>query len=459
MPLRALVLAAGKGTRMKSDLPKVIHPILNKPMISYVLDAVNPLKPEKTYIIVGYRKEMIGSIVDGCNLDVEYILQNRQLGTGHAISRAETKLKSYRGDILIINGDSPAITSKELKKFVSKHKRNRSILSLMTSKVENPYGYGRIVRDSNNKIQSIIEEKDATVKQRKINVVNSGIYCVKSKFLWETLRKLKTNNKQKEYYLPDIVKFANTNGIKVLNHNVTDPNEILGVNDKAELSELESYIKTRVHKKLYMDGITVVDPTSTFISPDVKIGSDTVINPNTYLYGDTKIGKSCLIGPNVYIDNSVIGKNVEIRFSSFLNGCTIENNVTVGPFSHLRPEAHIGNESKIGNFVEIKKSKIGIRSKVPHLSYVGDAVVGQNVNIGAGTITCNYDGVNKHQTIIEDNVFIGSDSMLVAPVRVGKGAITAAGSTITKDVDKDSLAIERNQQKIIKGWSKRKKKK
>ncbi|MGI9553592.1 MAG: bifunctional UDP-N-acetylglucosamine diphosphorylase/glucosamine-1-phosphate N-acetyltransferase GlmU [Thermodesulfobacteriota bacterium] len=459
MPLRALILAAGKGTRMKSDLPKVIHPILQKPMISYVLDAVNLTKPDKTYIIVGYKKELIEGIADGSNFKVEYIVQNKQLGTGHAISRAESKLKSYTGDILIINGDSPAISGNELKKFIDKHRRNRSVLSLITARVENPYGYGRIIQDSNSKIKSIVEEKDTSIEEKKINVVNSGIYCVRSKFLWEALKRLRLSNKQREYYLPDIVSHAVNNGHKVLNHNVADHNEILGVNDKAELSELEGYIKSRVHKRLYRAGVTIVDPKSTFISPDAVIGTDSTIYPSTYIYGKSKIGKSCSIGPNVYIDDSVMGRNVEIRFSSYLNRCKIDNNVNVGPFAHLRPEAQIGNDSKIGNFVEIKKSKIGSKSKVPHLSYVGDAVVGQNVNIGAGTITCNYDGVNKHQTVIEDNVFIGSDSMLVAPVKVGKGSTTAAGSTITKDVDEYSLAIERNQQKIIKGWNKRKKKK
>jgi len=459
MPLRTLILAAGKGTRMKSDLPKVIHPILNRPMLNYVLDAVSNLKPDITYIIVGYKKEMICSAVDNLSLNVEYVIQNRQLGTGHAISRAESKLKNFRGDILIINGDCPAITGNELKKFVSKHSKNRSTLSLITSEIENPYGYGRIVRDGANKLHSIIEEKDASLQIKKINEVNSGIYCVKSQFLWEALKKLRTKNRQKEYYLPDIVEYAVGKKMKITTHNVRDSDEILGVNDKAELSKLERILKFRILKKLYMAGVTVVDPESTFISPDVRIGSDTVIQPGTYIFGNTKIGKSCSIGPNVYIEDTAIGNNVEIKFSSYMSSCKIKNNVIIGPFAHLRPEANIGNNSKIGNFVEIKKSKIGNRSKIPHLSYVGDANVGNNVNIGAGTITCNYDGVSKHQTIIEDNVFIGSDSMLVAPVKVGKGATTAAGSTITKDVDRDALAIERNQQKIIKGWKKRKNKK
>ena len=459
MPLRTLILAAGKGTRMKSELPKVIHPILNKPMVGYVLDAVNSLKPDKTYIVVGYKKEMISCFLGSVSANIECIFQDQQLGTGHAVSKAEPKLKSYRGDILIINGDSPAITRGELKKLVRNHQKTRSVLSLITSKVENPYGYGRIVRDSKNKIQSIIEQRDASGEEKKIREINSGIYCVKSKFLWEALKKLRSNNEQKECYLPDIVKYAVSKNLKVMTHNVSDSNEILGVNDKSELSILENYLKSKILKKLCTTGVTVIDPKSTFISPDARIGSDSIIHPNTYIYGKTKIGKSCVIGPNVYIENSVIGRNVELRFSSYLNSCKIENNVTIGPFAHLRPEAHIGNNSRIGNFVEIKKTKIGNGSKVPHLSYVGDAVVGQNVNIGAGTITCNYDGVNKHRTIIEDNVFIGSDSMLVAPVTIGKGSTTAAGSTITKDVDRDSLAIERSQQRIIKGWGRRKKKK
>ena len=301
-------------------------------------------------------------------------------------------------------------------------------------------------------------QKDAINKQKKIEEINSGIYCVNSDFLWNTLREIKTNNAQKEYYLPDIVKIAVKSNVPVMVYKARNSNEVLGVNSRYELSRQEKHIKSKVLLNLMKSGVTVADDESTFISPDATIGTDTVIFPNSFIFGATKIGRSCRIGPNVYIEDSTLGKNVELRFSSYLNCCRVENDVTIGPFAHLRPDAHIASSSKIGNFVEIKKSKIGKRSKVPHLTYVGDAIVGQDVNIGAGTITCNYDGKNKYQTIIEDEVFIGSDSMLVAPVRVGKGATTAAGSTITKDVENDSLAIERSQQKNIKGWRKRKRK-
>ncbi len=457
MSLIALTLAAGRGTRMKSDLPKVIHPILNKPMIRYVVDAVSLAKPSKIYIVARYKKDLISSCLENCNLKVEYVFQERQLGTGHAVFIAQSKLKSHKGNILIVNGDSPAITGGELRKLVRKHSKSGAAISLITAEVENPHGYGRMVRDSNNKVQGIIEEKDATAKEKKIREINSGIYCVRSDFLWDALRNLRSDNEQGEYYLPGIVGYAVSKGLKVIVNNISDPNEILGVNNRLELSVMENYLRSKIVKKLCVSGVTIIDPESTFIAPDVKIGSDTVIYPGTYIYGDTKTGSSCTIGPNVYMENCNVGKNVKIRFSSYLDRSKIGNDTIVGPFAHLRPGAHVGDGSKIGNFVEIKKSKIGGGSKIPHLSYVGDAIVGKKVNIGAGTITCNYDGVNKHQTIIEDNVFIGSDSMLVAPIKVGKGAVTAAGSTITKDVDRDSLAIERSQQKIIKGWNKRNK--
>jgi len=457
MSLVALILAAGKGSRMKSSLPKVIHSVLGKPMIGYVLDAVKSINPEKICVVLGYKGDVIRDYVDGVVSGVEYIVQDRQLGTGHAVSITESHLGSCEGNILILNGDSPAVTGGALRRLVRGHVKNRSVLSLISSEVECPSGSGRIIRDGNNILKCVVEEKDASVKEKRVKEVNAGIYCVRLDFLWDALKHLRSDNNQQEYYLPDIVGYAVKKGLKTSVHSVIDPNEILGVNERSELVNMESYIRERILKKFLARGVTIIDPVSTFIAPDVKIGSDTIIYPGTYIYGNTKIGRSCTIGPNVYLQDSTLGKNISINFSSHLEGCIVKNNVAVGPFARLRPGVHIGSNSKIGNFVEIKESDIGSYSKVPHLSYVGDATVGRKVNIGAGTITCNYDGVNKNQTIIEDNVFIGSDSMLVAPVKVGRGSVTAAGSTITKDVEEDSLAIGRIQQKIIKGWAKRKK--
>jgi len=458
MPLRILILAAGKGARMNSSHPKVIHPLLNKPMINYVLRTVKDLNSQKTYVVVGYKKELIENAVSESDTKIEFVYQKQQLGTGHAIKISKNAMGKYRGNVLILNGDCPGITSSTLKKLIKKHNETKSVISLITSVVKNSGGYGRIKRGVNGSINKIVEEKDANTEEKNIREINSGIYCVKTDFLWNSLNKIGSKNKQNEYYLPDIIEYAVKKKLKVSVLKISRPEEILGINNRHELAELELKLRYVVINKLQKAGVTIVDPSSTYISPDVKIGSDTIINPNTYIYGHTTIGSECVIGPNVYIENSKLKNNVVIRFSSFLNNCTIENSVTVGPFTHLRPEAIIGKNVRIGNFVEIKKSNIGIGSKVPHLSYIGDATLGKEVNIGAGSITCNYDGVSKHRTVIGDGVFIGSDSMLVAPVKIGKGSTTAAGSTITKDVEAYSLAIERNQQKIIKGWNKRKKK-
>ncbi len=458
MALSVLILAAGKGTRMNSSIPKVVHPILKKPMINYVLHSVQSLKPKKTFMVVGYKKELIEKAASVSNSSVEYVYQKQQRGTGHAVRISKTALAGFKGNLLILSGDCPGISSATLKKLIKKHSESKSSISLISSAVNKPRGYGRIVRDNFRNIQKIVEEKDASNEERKIDEINSGIYCVKTDFLWSSLDKLKSGNKQNEYYLPDIIENAVKNGRKVSVLKLTNSEEILGINNREELARQENLIRQSIIKKLQKKGVTVVDPATTYISPDVKIGKDTVIHPATYIYGKTNIGAGCEIGPNVHIENSVLNNSVEIRFSSFLNDCFVDEKVVVGPFAHLRPEAKVGKNAKIGNFVEIKKSEIGDGSKVPHLSYIGDASLGKEVNIGAGSITCNYDGINKHRTVIGDNVFIGSDSMLVAPIVIGKGSTTAAGSTITKDVEEFSLAIERNQQKTIKGWNKRKKK-
>ncbi len=457
MSLCVIVLAAGMGKRMKSDIPKVLHPVLGRPMLSYVLDAVLNLSPKRVVVVVGHGAQEVEKALD--SKKITYVTQTERLGTGHAANCAHPALKSFKGDILILNGDFPLITPSTLKKFVNEHKKKKVDVSILTALVEDPSGYGRIKRDEGDNVVGIVEEKDATKEERFINEINSGTYCVKSSFLWNALNKVNTRNKQKEYYLTDIVGSAYKNSLKINGSVVLDSDEVVGVNDRLDLSLVESILKWRTNESLMRSGVTLIDPETTYISPKVKIGRDTTIYPNTHIYGETQIGRNSIIGPSTWIDDSKLGNGITIKSSCYIISAVIRNNVTIGPFAHIRPEAEIMDGAKIGNFVEIKKSKIGQGSKVSHLSYIGDTIMGKDVNIGAGTITCNYDGINKHKTTIEDNVFIGSDTMLVAPIRIGKGATTGAGSTISKDVPGDSLAIGRARQTIIKDWKRKPKEK
>jgi bifunctional UDP-N-acetylglucosamine pyrophosphorylase/glucosamine-1-phosphate N-acetyltransferase len=453
MSVAAVILAAGIGKRMKSRVPKVLHPVLGRPMIGYVMDAVRGLKPRKIVVVVGHgRDDVKGSVgTDG----IMFAEQKAQLGTGHAANCARNALAGFKGNILILNGDFPLITSKSLNQLIKKHERQRADVSFLTADVDDPSGYGRVLRNGKGEVERIIEDKDASRAEKKITEINSGTYCVKSGFLWDALRSIGSGNKQKEHYLTDIIGIAEKRSLKILGIPAADPREALGINDRVQLSEVEAILKHRVNVSLMRGGVSMIDPETTFISPGVRIGEDTVIYPDTYIYGKTVIGGGSSIGPGVWIEDSVLGSGVTVKLSSFITNSTIGDNVTVGPFAHLRPEAEIMEGAKIGNFVEIKKSRIGRGSKVPHLSYVGDAVIGKDVNIGAGTITCNYDGYRKYETQIADDVFIGSDTMLVAPVSVGRGATTGAGSTITKDVPEGALAIGRARQTVIENWSRK----
>src|SRR3989304_321191 len=406
MDFSVIVLAAGKGKRMKSELPKVLHPILGRPMLNYVLDAVMQISPERIIVVVGYGADKIKETLS--YIKVKYALQSKQLGTGHAVRCAKGAFRDYNGKILIVNGDFPLIRSETLKGFVENHKKTNTGISLLTAFLDSPEGYGRVVRNGKGDVIRIVEEKDATPKEKMIKEINSGAYCVESSFLWDVIGKIGSKNEQKEYYLPDIVNIATQSGKKISGFIVPDGEEVLGVNNREELARVEERLRKRTNEKLMLSGVTIVNPEVTYISPRVSIGADTVIYPNTFIYGNTKVGKDCKIGSSVWIEDSEIGDDVTIAFSSYIIKALIEDKSKIGPFAHLRPESQILSGAKIGNFVEIKKSKIGRGSKVPHLSYVGDASIGEGVNIGAGTITCNYDGVHKHETIIEDNVFIGS---------------------------------------------------
>lgn len=453
MNLAVVILAAGMGKRMKSDIPKVLHPVLGRPMLSYVLDAVDNLSPKRVVVVVGHSAEDVKKV--SSSKKITYVTQSKQLGTGHAVNCAKEALKSFKGNIAILNGDFPLITTSSLKKFLRDHEKKKADLSILTALLDDPYGYGRIKRNKDGNVIGIVEEKDASREERFIDEINSGTYCVKSSFLWNALKKINSRNKQGEYYLTDIVESAHKNSLNINGVLVSDSDEVTGVNDRAELSYVESVLKWRVNESLMRSGVTLIDPDATYVSPEVRIGRDTTIYPNTHIYGHTQIGSKCVIGPSSWIEDSKFGNGVTVRASCYITNASVKNNVSIGPFAHIRPEAQIMDGAKIGNFVEIKKSKIGRGSKVSHLSYVGDAVLGKDVNIGAGTITCNYDGIEKHKTVIEDNVFIGSDTMLVAPIKIGKGAATGAGSTISKDVPEGSLAIGRARQTNIKDWKRK----
>jgi bifunctional UDP-N-acetylglucosamine pyrophosphorylase/glucosamine-1-phosphate N-acetyltransferase len=457
MEVAVIVLAAGKGKRMKSIIPKVVHPILGRPMISYVLDAVMKINPKKIALVVGHGAEKVKEAV--ADKQVEWVLQEEQLGTGHAASCARKALAGFKGNVLILNGDFPLITPKTLKNFITSHNKSRASVSILTAILDNTEGYGRVVRSQKGEVLRVVEEKDATPIEKKLKEINSGAYCVESPFLWRALERIGAGNKQGEYYLPDVVNIASSQGKKVKGFVVTDNRELLGVNTRAELAETEEILRRRINHSLMLSGVTMVCPESTYISPDVSIGTDTVIHPYTFIYGHTRIGKGCVIGPSVWIEDSKIGNEVTIKFSSYIADADIKDKVTIGPFAHLRPQTKILSGAKIGNFVEVKKSRIGLNSRVPHLSYIGDAIVGEGVNIGAGTITCNYDGFQKYETTIEDDVFIGSDTMLVAPLKIGRGATTGAGSTITKDVPAGALAIGRAKQVVIENWKRKPKEK
>ena len=446
--LIALILAAGEGKRMKSKHAKVIHKICGKPIINRVLESVKEAGITRTIIVVGHCADEVKKCAGE---KYEYVLQEEQLGTGHAVMQAEELLREINkedgGLVFILYGDTPLISSETIKNVAEFHKNGGYKATIVTSILENPSGYGRIVRhDANIKI---VEDKDTNEEQKKIREVNSGIYIFSGKFLLENIEKISNNNAQKEYYLTDVVAFSQHAGTVLLE----DPIEVSGVNDRIQLAQLESIARQRILESLMLSGVTIVDPESTFIGPDVEIGMDSIIHPFTIIEGRTIIGQDCDIGPYSHIVESKIGDNVKVVRSE-VEMATIEDNVSVGPYSRLREGTVLKEHVKIGNFVETKKSIIGSRSKAQHLTYLGDATVGNDVNVGAGTITCNYDGRNKYPTFIDDNAFIGSNSSLVAPVKIGKGAIVGAGSVITKDVPEDSLALGRAMQVNKEGWAK-----
>lgn len=449
MNLKTLILAAGKGTRMKSNIPKIVHKVNGIPMISKIITVLEEIGSTENILILGYKKEEVLKVVGE---NSSYVLQNEQLGTGHAVIQAKDKLKDYDGDVMVVCGDTPLLKPETLKKLYNFYKDSGAVTTILTSIYENPFGYGRIVKE-NGLVKAIVEEKEANDEVKKIKEVNAGVYCFNSKELFKALNKINNNNEKGEYYLTDVIGIQVNENKKVRSFILEDSMEILGVNSKVELAQAGNILRDRKNISLMEDGVILIDPTNTYIEENVKIGKDTVIYPGAIIQGDTVIGENCEILGTTRIINSKIKNNVKIE-SSVIEDSILEDGVTMGPFAHLRPKSHLKESVHIGNFVEVKKSTLEKGVKAGHLTYLGDAQVGENTNIGAGTITCNYDGVNKFKTIIGKEAFIGSDSMLVAPVNIGEKALVGAGSVITKDVPDNALAVSRSKQIIKSDWRK-----
>lgn len=443
--LKVVILAAGQGTRMKSKVPKVLHKVLDKTMVDYVIDASQEAGAEDICVVVGHQSKMVKSMIGP---RVKFALQKEQLGTGHAVMQAGDFINE--GNILVLCGDTPLITAETIKKLNELHNEENNDATVVSMLVNDPTGYGRIVR-VDNEFSKIVEQKDATDEQASIREVNTGVYIFKGEALKAAFEKLTNNNSQGEYYLTDTLEIIKKNGGKVDVMVADDSDEFIGVNSKLQLSQATETMKKRINEYHMLNGVTIMDPTSTYIGKDVKIEPDTIIYPGCMIEGKTEIGTDCLIGPNCRIQSSVIHNCVTIQ-SSFLIQAEVDNYTTVGPFAYLRPNSKIGEHVRIGDFVEIKNSTIDDGTKVSHLTYVGDSDVGKCVNFGCGTVTVNYDGKNKFRCKIGDNVFIGCNTNLVAPVEIGDNAYTAAGSTITKDVPSNSLAIARSRQDNKEGW-------
>jgi bifunctional UDP-N-acetylglucosamine pyrophosphorylase/glucosamine-1-phosphate N-acetyltransferase len=446
MMLTGIILAAGKGKRMKSKYPKVIHKVADKEMINHVIDAIDEVNCNDINIVVGHGKDIVKKTI--CR-KVNFITQEEQLGTGHAVMVCDEFIPDD-GNVLILYGDTPLLTGKTLKEFVNYHNNKNNSITVLTALFDNPFGYGRIVKDKSGNVVKIIEQNDATEKEKMIKEINSGIYCVQSKLLKESLKKLSNNNNQNEYYLTDIVEILKNDNEKIGSFIIENKEEIIGVNSRKQLLEVENILKRRTFNKHMENGVSIVD-SSIYIGKDVKIGIDTVILPGAYIIGNTEIGEDCIIGPNCRIENCIIKNNVEIRDSTIISS-EIDNNSKIGPYAYLRPNSKIGKDVKIGDFVEVKNSVVGNGSKVSHLSYIGDGEIGENVNIGCGVVFVNYNGKDKNRTIVKNNAFIGCNSNLIAPVVIEENAYVAAGSTITEVVPSRALAIARMKQLNKLGW-------
>jgi bifunctional UDP-N-acetylglucosamine pyrophosphorylase/glucosamine-1-phosphate N-acetyltransferase len=454
--LDVIILAAGLGTRMKSATIKILHRAAGRPIIDYVLDLAAQVSERPPIMVVGHQREAVQASVGD---RARFAIQESQQGTGHAVLQAAEILEQEDASgrqILILSGDVPLTDPATLQQLLDEHERSQNGLTLLTMKPADPAMYGRVVRDEDGAVVRIVEAKDATDAEKQIGEVNAGIYVFDSAHLFGNLRNLSTNNTQGEYYLTDLLAMLRNAGHRIGAVIASDPIEALGVNSRAELATVEGEIQRRVIAKLMSDGVTFRNPATVVIDSTVSIGNDSVVYPFVTIEGTTTIGSRCVLEPGVHLVNVTVGDDVHLKTGTVAEDAVIESEASIGPYAHLRPGTRLGRHVKIGNFVETKKAIFGEGAKASHLSYIGDAEVGADVNIGAGTITCNYDGVNKHKTVLEDGVFIGSDTQLVAPVRVGKGAYVGAGSTITKDVPAGALALSRTPQRVIAGWAARK---
>lgn len=447
----AIILAAGRGTRMKSRLAKVLHPLAGVPMLSHVITLVRSLQFEHSLLIVGHQADSVSALAK--EMGLMPLLQDPPLGTGDAVRKAEEVLRGFQGPVLILNGDTPLLREETIRHFYACYQEEKATVGLLTVRLEYPKGYGRVVRKQSGEISRIVEEKDATPEERLINEVNTGVYLCDAAFLFEALSKVRSDNKQNEYYLTDIIGIAVSQGEHLVGVEASCE-EVIGVNSRANLAAVEELMRKRINRRWMDEGVTMIDPSRVRIGAAVEIGADTVLYPGVSLEGETVIGS----GVQIYagrIRDSKVGDNVIIKDHCVIENAGVESGATIGPFAHLRPGSLVRKEAKVGNFVEMKKAELGEGSKASHLSYLGDATIGRGVNIGAGTITCNYDGLKKGQTIIKDGVFIGSDTQLVAPVTVGEGALIAAGTTVTKDVPSDALALSRTKQENRLEWAKK----
>ena len=454
--VHVVVLAAGQGTRIKSARPKVLHRVAGTPMIAHVLEGARALKPHSVTVVVGHQADAVKSALSQLT-GLTYVVQEPQLGTGHALLTTEAALKGASGTVVLLSGDVPLLPPKTLQELLDHHHSTGAAATVVTAVLDKPHGYGRIVR-SGERIARIVEERDATPAERDIREINSGIYAFALDGLFDAVRAIASENAQREYYLPDLVAILRQLGRRVETMTIANPDEIRGINSRAELAEVSRIVRQQKNNELMEAGVTIEDPATTYVDRSVAIAADTILHPCVSLEGRTTIGAGCEIHSGARIIDSRIGDRVTILNHCVITGSTIANDVSIGPFAHLRPDSDVRDHAKVGNFVELKRTVLGPRSKANHLSYLGDATIGQNVNVGAGTITCNYDGVTKSQTVIEDGAFIGSDTQLVAPVTIKEGAYVGSGTTIREDVPAGALAVSAGKQRNIEHWVEQKKK-
>ena len=459
--LHIVVLAAGKGTRMKSARAKVLHRVAGRPLILYVLDTARALTPRSTTVVVGHEADALKRALAE-QPDLSFVVQEPQLGTAHALLTTAAALEGARGTLVLLYGDVPLLSVATLKTLVDRHTSVGAVATVVTALVDDPHGYGRIVRtdrSSGEQIARIVEEKDATPAEREIREINSGIYAFALDGLFDAVRSIASENAQHEYYLPDLVAIYRQRGRKVETITVSNPDEIRGINSRSELAAVSAIVRHEKTTELMASGVTIEDPATAYIDGEVTIGPDTILHPGVFIEGRTTIGGACEIHSGARIVDSQIGDRVTVLNHCVINNSRVASDASIGPFAHLRNDVDIGEGARVGNFVEMKKAVLGAGSKAGHLAYLGDATIGAKVNIGAGTITCNYDGTKKNQTVIGDGAFIGSDTQLIAPVTVGEGAYVGSGSTIREDVPADALAVSAGKQRNIGDWAKNRKKK